>query len=80
VGLEPTASLGASSDAASSCTICERRRAAWALQSGRSGWLELASIDNDGRGVEGTVNGDPEGSHTGAASDHFRPVLLVLFT
>ncbi len=47
VGLEPTASLDATSDVPCSFMTCEPCRAARALQTGHSDWLELTSIDGD---------------------------------
>ena len=45
LGLEPTAEFYPRDDTASTSAICEKCRAAPALHSGRSTWLDLASVD-----------------------------------
>jgi hypothetical protein len=45
LGLEPTAEFYRTDDGASTSAICPECGAALALQSGRSNWLDLSSID-----------------------------------
>jgi hypothetical protein len=51
LGLEPTAEFYPRDNAASTSVICEKCRAAPALHSGRSAWLDLSSIATDLLGV-----------------------------
>jgi hypothetical protein len=47
LGLEPKAGILGTDDATYGCVVCQKCGAALALQTGRSHWPDLASIDAD---------------------------------